>query len=42
VALYRWIDGYNANYLHPTLGYRSSEAFAAEQLNRENHLADAC
>lgn len=29
-AFDRWIDGYNANYLHPTLGYRSPEAFEAE------------
>lgn len=41
-ALDRWIDGYNANYLHSTLGYRSPEAFEAEQLSRETHLADAC
>jgi len=41
-ALDRWIDGYNANYLHSTLGYRSPQAFEAEQLRRETHLADAC
>ncbi|WP_243438497.1 IS3 family transposase [Fundidesulfovibrio soli] len=41
-SLDRWIDGYNANYLHSTLGYRSPEAFEAEQLSRETQLADAC
>ncbi len=29
----RWIDGYNANHLHSTLGYRSPEAYEAEQLS---------
>jgi len=41
-ALDRWIDGYNANCLHSTLGYRSPEVFEAEQLSRETLLADAC
>jgi len=32
VALVRWIDGYDANYLHSKHGYRSPEAFEAEPL----------
>jgi len=38
----RWIDGYNANSLYPTLGFRSPDAFESKQLSRETHLADAC
>lgn len=41
-VLDRWIDGYNANYLHSALGYWSPRGFEAEQLRRETHLADAC
>jgi len=41
-ALDRWTDGNNANYPHSTLGYRSPEAFKAEQLLRDTHLVDAC
>ena len=41
-TLDHWIDAYNANYLHSTLGYRSPESSKAEYLSREILLADAC
>ena len=41
-ALDQWISGYNARYLHSTLGYRSPEAFEAEHLSHATPLPAAC
>jgi putative transposase len=40
-ALDAWIAAYNAGHLHPALGYRSPEAFEAEQLGHAAPLSAA-
>ena len=34
----RWIEGYNANSLHSTLGYRTPKDFEAEHIDRKTLL----
>ncbi|QJT10340.1 IS3 family transposase [Oceanidesulfovibrio marinus] len=41
-ALSRWIDDYNAHYLHSTLGYRTPLAVEQELLNPNLPLQEAC